>query len=115
VNQPRATCRTEAGGERPAAGVADRGGSRADLQRVLREITRLDTIVRRSLRTTQLYLDDVRLPRGQSDRRDRQALGGYSQLPEFDIERYFREAKHAMVGGGTNEIQYSIIAKEMGL
>jgi alkylation response protein AidB-like acyl-CoA dehydrogenase len=44
-----------------------------------------------------------------------QALGGYSQLPEFDMERYFREAKHAMVGGGTNEIQYSIIAKEMGL
>jgi alkylation response protein AidB-like acyl-CoA dehydrogenase len=44
-----------------------------------------------------------------------QALGGYSQLPEMDMERYFREAKHAMVGGGTNEIQRSIIAKEMGL
>ena len=44
-----------------------------------------------------------------------QALGGYAQLPEMDMERYFREAKHAMVGGGTNEIQYSIIAKEMGL
>jgi alkylation response protein AidB-like acyl-CoA dehydrogenase len=44
-----------------------------------------------------------------------QALGGYAQLPEFDMERYFREAKHGMVGGGTNEIQRSIIAKEMGL
>lgn len=44
-----------------------------------------------------------------------QALGGYSQLPEYDMERYFREAKHAMVGGGANEIQRSIIAKEMGL
>ena len=44
-----------------------------------------------------------------------QALGGYSQLPEQDMERYFREAKHAMVGGGTSEIQRSIIAKEMGL
>ncbi len=44
-----------------------------------------------------------------------QALGGYAQLPEYDMERYFREAKHAMVGGGTNEIQHSIIAKEMGL
>jgi alkylation response protein AidB-like acyl-CoA dehydrogenase len=44
-----------------------------------------------------------------------QALGGYSQLPEFDMERYFREAKHAMVGGGTHEIQKSIIAKELGL
>ena len=44
-----------------------------------------------------------------------QLLGGYSQLPEYDMERYFREAKHAMVGGGTNEIQKSIIAKELGL
>jgi alkylation response protein AidB-like acyl-CoA dehydrogenase len=44
-----------------------------------------------------------------------QALGGYAQLPEYDMERYFREAKHAMVGGGAQEIQRSIIAKEMGL
>ena len=44
-----------------------------------------------------------------------QALGGYAQLPEMDMERYLREAKHGMVGGGANEIQKSIIAKEMGL
>lgn len=44
-----------------------------------------------------------------------QALGGYAQLPEYDMERYFREAKHGMVGGGTNEILRSIIAKSMGL
>ena len=44
-----------------------------------------------------------------------QLLGGYAQLPEYDMERYFREAKHAMVGGGTNEIQKTIIAKELGL
>ena len=44
-----------------------------------------------------------------------QALGGYAQLPEHDMERYFREAKHGMVGGGASEIQRSIIAKEMGL
>ena len=44
-----------------------------------------------------------------------QALGGYAQLPEYDMERYFREAKHGMVGGGSNEIQRSIIAKELGL
>lgn len=44
-----------------------------------------------------------------------QALGGYGQLPEMDMERYFREAKHGMVGGGANEIQKSIIAKLMGL
>jgi alkylation response protein AidB-like acyl-CoA dehydrogenase len=44
-----------------------------------------------------------------------QALGGYAQLPEYDMERYFREAKHAMVGGGASEIQRTIIAREMGL
>jgi alkylation response protein AidB-like acyl-CoA dehydrogenase len=44
-----------------------------------------------------------------------QALGGYAQLPEYDMERYFREAKHGMVGGGAQEIQRSIIAREMGL
>jgi hypothetical protein len=44
-----------------------------------------------------------------------QALGGYAQLPEYDMERYFRESKHGMVGGGTNEILRSIIAKDMGL
>ena len=44
-----------------------------------------------------------------------QALGGYAQLPEYDMERYFREAKHGMVGGGTNEILRSIIAKSMRL
>ena len=44
-----------------------------------------------------------------------QALGGYAQLPEYDMERYFREAKHGMVGGGANEILRSIIAKSMGL
>jgi alkylation response protein AidB-like acyl-CoA dehydrogenase len=44
-----------------------------------------------------------------------QALGGYSQVPDYDMERYFREAKHGMVGGGAQEIQRSIIAKEMGL
>ncbi len=44
-----------------------------------------------------------------------QALGGYAQLAEYDMERYFREAKHGMVGGGTQEIQRTIIAKEMGL
>jgi alkylation response protein AidB-like acyl-CoA dehydrogenase len=44
-----------------------------------------------------------------------QALGGYAQLPEYDMERYFREAKHGMVGGGANEIQRTIIAREMGL
>lgn len=44
-----------------------------------------------------------------------QAMGGYAQLPEMDMERYLREAKHGMVGGGANEIQKGIIAKHLGL
>lgn len=44
-----------------------------------------------------------------------QILGGYAQLPEYDMERWFREGKQAMVGGGTSQIQRSIIAREMGL
>jgi len=41
--------------------------------------------------------------------------GGYAQLPEYDMERYWREAKHGMVGGGANEIQKTVIARHMGL
>ena len=43
-----------------------------------------------------------------------QALGGYAQ-PEYDMGRCLREPKHAMVGGGANEIHRSIIAKQMEL
>ncbi len=44
-----------------------------------------------------------------------QVLGGYSQLPEFDMERYFRDSRQTTVSAGTNEIQRNIIAREMGL
>jgi alkylation response protein AidB-like acyl-CoA dehydrogenase len=44
-----------------------------------------------------------------------QILGGYAQLPEFDMERYWREGKQATVGAGTSQIQRSIIAKSLGL
>ncbi len=44
-----------------------------------------------------------------------QILGGAAQLPESDMERYWREGKQAMVGGGTSQIQRSIIARTMGL
>ena len=44
-----------------------------------------------------------------------QILGGYAQLPEYDMERYWRESKQATVGGGTSQIQREIIAKCMGL
>jgi len=44
-----------------------------------------------------------------------QILGGYAQMAEYDMERYFREGKQAMVGGGTSQIQRSVIARGLGL
>lgn len=42
-----------------------------------------------------------------------QILGGHSMLPEADMERYFREGMQCTIGGGTSQIQRSIIAKAM--
>jgi alkylation response protein AidB-like acyl-CoA dehydrogenase len=42
-----------------------------------------------------------------------QILGGHGMLPEADMERYFREGMQSTVGGGTSQIQRSIIAKTM--
>ncbi len=44
-----------------------------------------------------------------------QVLGGYAQLPEYDMERYWRDAKQNMVSSGTSQIQRNIIAKAIGL
>ncbi len=42
-----------------------------------------------------------------------QIMGGHGMLPEADMERYFREGMQSLVGGGTSQIQRSIIAKTM--
>ncbi len=44
-----------------------------------------------------------------------QILGGHSMLPEADMERYFREGMQSTIGGGTSQIQRTIIAKAMRL
>ena len=44
-----------------------------------------------------------------------QIMGGYGALPEYDMERYFREGKQGTIGAGTTQIQHGIIAKELGL
>jgi alkylation response protein AidB-like acyl-CoA dehydrogenase len=44
-----------------------------------------------------------------------QTFGGYCFLPESDIERHWRMAKLFTIGGGTSQIQRSIIAHELGL
>jgi alkylation response protein AidB-like acyl-CoA dehydrogenase len=42
-----------------------------------------------------------------------QVLGGYANLPEADMERYLRESIQSTIGGGTSQIQKTIIAKSM--
>ncbi len=42
-----------------------------------------------------------------------QILGGHSMLPEADMERYFREGMQCTIGGGTSQIQRTIIARAM--
>ena len=42
-----------------------------------------------------------------------QILGGHGMLPESDMERYFREGMQSTIGGGTSQIQRTIIAKSM--
>lgn len=44
-----------------------------------------------------------------------QILGGYANLPESDMERYLRESVQSTIGGGTSQIQRTIIAKTMRL
>ncbi len=40
-------------------------------------------------------------------------FGGYSYSPEYEIERFYRDAPLMCIGEGTNEIQRMIIAKQM--
>jgi alkylation response protein AidB-like acyl-CoA dehydrogenase len=42
-----------------------------------------------------------------------QILGGHSMLPDADMERYFREGMQSTIGGGTSQIQRTLIAKTM--
>ncbi len=44
-----------------------------------------------------------------------QIMGGYGYMTEYDMERYFRDAKAASIAGGTVELQLINIAREMGL
>lgn len=46
-------------------------------------------------------------------RQGMQVLGGHSMLPEADMERYFREGMQCTIGGGTSQIQRTIISKAM--
>lgn len=41
-----------------------------------------------------------------------QILGGYGLMEEYQVARFYRDAKHHEIGAGTSEIQKLIIAKE---
>lgn len=42
-----------------------------------------------------------------------QILGGYGYMEEYDIERFYRDAKLCEIGEGTNEIQRIVIARHV--
>ena len=44
-----------------------------------------------------------------------QVFGGYSQMREFPVGRYWRDARQLKIGEGTSEIQRRIICHQMGL
>jgi acyl-CoA dehydrogenase len=43
-----------------------------------------------------------------------QILGGYGYCMEYPMQRFFRDSRLAVIGGGTSEIQRSIIARALG-
>ena len=42
-----------------------------------------------------------------------QIFGGYGYIKEYDVERFFRDAKILEIGEGTSEVQRIIIAREI--
>lgn len=44
-----------------------------------------------------------------------QILGGHAYTKDHDMQRYWRDARNATVGGGTSQVQRQLIARELGL
>lgn len=44
-----------------------------------------------------------------------QVFGGYSQMREFPVGRYWRDARQLKIGEGTSEVQRRIICRQLGL
>jgi alkylation response protein AidB-like acyl-CoA dehydrogenase len=76
-----------------AAGRLD-AGQRADMEAGMAKLFASETAM-------EIALDAVRIH------------GGYGYSTEFDVERYFRDAPLMIVGEGTNEIQRSVIARQL--
>ena len=69
-------------------------GERADLEAGMAKLFASETAM-------QVTLNAVRIH------------GGYGYSTEFDVERYFRDAPLMIVGEGTNEIQRTVIARQL--
>jgi isovaleryl-CoA dehydrogenase len=69
-------------------------GERADLEAGMAKLFASEAAM-------QIALDAVRIH------------GGYGYSTEFDVERYFRDAPLMIVGEGTNEIQRTVIARQL--
>jgi len=69
-------------------------GERADLEAGMAKLFASETCM-------EICLDAMRIH------------GGYGYSTEFDIERYFRDAPLMLVGEGTNEIQRSVITRQL--
>ncbi len=44
-----------------------------------------------------------------------QIMGGYGYSMEYDMQRYFRDARIITVSTGSSQMQRTIIARQMGL
>ncbi|HCX89626.1 MAG TPA: acyl-CoA dehydrogenase, partial [Deltaproteobacteria bacterium] len=44
-----------------------------------------------------------------------QIMGGYGYSMEYDMQRYFRDARIITVSAGSSQMQRTIIARQMGL
>lgn len=47
--------------------------------------------------------------------RGMQVMGSYGYAKEYEMERFYREAKLYEVAGGTTQIQRNIIARHLGI
>jgi alkylation response protein AidB-like acyl-CoA dehydrogenase len=43
-----------------------------------------------------------------------QVMGGAGYSTEYDMAMFFRDSRVGPIGGGSNEIQRNVIAKQMG-
>ena len=44
-----------------------------------------------------------------------QIMGAYGYSMEYDMQRYFRDARASTIGAGTSQMQRNLIANLMGL